>query len=123
MSPRNKEQFKEIRDQRQLELRRSAIQMFSKKGFAAAKISDITSNANLSHGLFYHYFASKEELYIEVIRDILYDFIEVVEEATEFEMTALGKMEWLTEATHSGSIREGVYRVTFLSCKLCILII
>lgn len=110
MSPRNKEQFKEIRDQRQLELRRSAIQMFSKKGFAAAKISDITSNANLSHGLFYHYFASKEELYIEVIRDILYDFIEVVEEATEFEMTALGKMEWLTEATHSGSIREGVYR-------------
>ncbi|REB08001.1 TetR/AcrR family transcriptional regulator [Sporosarcina sp. BI001-red] len=110
MSPRNKEQFKEIRDQRQQELRRSAVQMFSQKGFAAAKISDITSNAKLSHGLFYHYFASKEELYIEVIRDILYDFVELVEQATEFEMTALSKMEWLTDATHSGSIREGVYR-------------
>lgn len=110
MSPRNKEQFKEIRDQRQQELRRSAIQLFSQKGFAATKISDITSNAHLSHGLFYHYFKSKEELYREVIRDILYQFIELVEEAEELNLSALGKMEWLTNVTHSGSIREGVYR-------------
>lgn len=110
MSPRNKEKSKDIRDQRQQELRRSAIQMFSQKGYAAAKISDITSNAHLSHGLFYHYFKSKEELYREVIRDILYDFIELVEEANRLELSALDKMEWLTEVTHSSSIREGVYR-------------
>lgn len=110
MTPKNEEQFKEIRDQRQQELRRSAIQLFSQKGFAAAKISDITSHANLSHGLFYHYFTSKEDLYTEVIQEILQDFIEIVEEATELPTSALGKMEWLTDATHSGSIREGVYR-------------
>ncbi|MDW0109900.1 TetR/AcrR family transcriptional regulator [Sporosarcina aquimarina] len=110
MTPKNEEQFKKIRDQRQQELRRSAIQMFSQKGFAAAKISDITSHANLSHGLFYHYFTSKEELYIEVIQEILADFIELVEEANELQKSSLGKMEWLTDATHSGSIREGVYR-------------
>ena len=110
MSPRNKEQSKEIRDQRQQELRRSAVQMFSQKGFAAAKISDITSNAHLSHGLFYHYFSSKEELYREVIRDTLHDFIDLVEEAIELDTSALGKMEWLTDVTHAGSVREGVYR-------------
>ena len=110
MSPRNEEQFKEIRDQRQQELRRSAIQMFSQKGFASAKISDITSHANLSHGLFYHYFTSKEELYIEVIQEILQDFIDIVAEADELQKSALGKMEWLTDISHTGSIREGVYR-------------
>jgi AcrR family transcriptional regulator len=110
MTPRNEEQFKEIRDQRQAELRKSAIQLFSQKGFVSAKISDITSNAKLSHGLFYHYFNSKEELYIQVIQDVLHDFIGIVEEASRLKTSPLGKMEWLTDMTHSGSIREGVYR-------------
>ena len=110
MTPRNEEQFKDIRDQRQQELRRSAVQVFSKKGFAAAKISDITSHANLSHGLFYHYFKSKEEAYIEVIREILHEFIEFVEEASERQEKALHKMIWLTKGTQMGSIREVVYR-------------
>lgn len=110
MTPRNEEQFKEIRDQRREQLRTAAIQVFSQKGFSAAKISDITSQANLSHGLFYHYFASKEEMYIEVIRVILNDFIEIVEEADGLSRPALGKMQWLTDITHSGTIQEGVYR-------------
>ena len=110
MTPKNEEQFKDIRDQRQQELRRSALKLFSQKGFAATKISDITSNAKLSHGLFYHYFESKEDLYVKVIRDILHDFIQLVEAAAKRDATALGKMEWLTDITHAGSIREGVYR-------------
>lgn len=108
---RDKEQkLKEIRDLRHQELKRSAIQMFSQKGFATTKISDITDNANLSHGLFYHYFTSKDELYLEVIKDIQNDFIGLVEQATRLQTTPLGKLEWLTNATHSGSFREGVYR-------------
>lgn len=110
MTPRNEDQFQEIREKRRQELKSSAVQLFSKKGFADAKISDITSHANLSHGLFYHYFSSKEELYIEVIRDVLQDFIHVVEKAERRPGTALDKMEWLTDITHSGSIQEGVYR-------------
>ncbi len=110
MTPKNEEQFKDIRDQRQQELRRSALKLFSQKGYAATKVSDITSNAKLSHGLFYHYFESKEDLYVKVIRDILQDFIKLVAAATERNSTALGKMEWLTDVTHAGSIREGVYR-------------
>lgn len=110
MTPKNEEQFKDIRDQRQQELRRSALKLFSQKGYVATKVSDITANAKLSHGLFYHYFESKEDLYIKVIRDILDDFIKLVEAASERDTTALGKMEWLTDVTHAGSIRDGVYR-------------
>lgn len=70
MSKKNEEQLIQIRAQRQKELRRSAIENFSIKGFKNTKISDITTNANVSHGLFYHYFDSKEQLYEEVIRTI-----------------------------------------------------
>jgi AcrR family transcriptional regulator len=44
----------------------AAKQVFEEDGFHEARISDISDRAGLSHGSFYHYFTSKEEVFREV---------------------------------------------------------
>ncbi len=45
----------------------AAKQIFEEDGFLEARISDIAERAGLSHGSFYHYFESKEEIFREVV--------------------------------------------------------
>src|ERR1700692_863228 len=44
----------------------AAKEVFERDGFLEARISDIAERAGLSHGSFYHYFESKEEVFREV---------------------------------------------------------
>lgn len=44
----------------------AAKEIFEEDGFLDARISDIAERAGLSHGSFYHYFESKEEVFREV---------------------------------------------------------
>jgi AcrR family transcriptional regulator len=44
----------------------AAKEIFEEDGFLEARISDIAERAGLSHGSFYHYFESKEEVFREV---------------------------------------------------------
>jgi AcrR family transcriptional regulator len=44
----------------------AAKRVFERDGFHDARISDIAETANLSHGAFYHYFESKEQIFREV---------------------------------------------------------
>jgi AcrR family transcriptional regulator len=60
----------------------AAKEVFERDGFLDARISDIAENAGLSHGSFYHYFESKEEVFREVaaaveerLREPLYSVI------------------------------------------------
>src|SRR3984957_1254558 len=41
----------------------AAKEVFERDGFLDARISDIAEKAGLSHGSFYHYFESKEEVF------------------------------------------------------------
>jgi len=44
----------------------AAKHVFEESGFLEARISDISKEAGLSHGSFYHYFDSKEQIFREV---------------------------------------------------------
>lgn len=44
----------------------AAKEVFEEAGFLDARISDIAEKAGLSHGSFYHYFDSKEQIFREV---------------------------------------------------------
>jgi AcrR family transcriptional regulator len=44
----------------------AAKEIFEEDGFLDARISDIAERAGLSHGSFYHYFESKEDVFLEV---------------------------------------------------------
>ncbi len=71
MSPRSEEQYQDIRDSRKNQILNAALKVFAKRGLTATKITDISSEANLSHGLVHHYFKSKEEIFIEVTRQTI----------------------------------------------------
>lgn len=48
----------------------AAKTVFERSGFLDARVSDIAEEAGLSHGSFYHYFASKEEVFREVVEAV-----------------------------------------------------
>ena len=68
MSPRNEEQNETIRDERREQILSAALKAFAAKGFAATKISDIVARTDMSHGLVYHYFKSKEEIFYALLK-------------------------------------------------------
>ena len=68
MSPRTDEQNAQIKDERREQILKAALKVFALRGFAATKVGDIAKEAHLSHGLVYHYFASKEEMFFELVR-------------------------------------------------------
>src|SRR5690349_13660292 len=57
-----------MRDERREQILSSALKLFAAKGLAATKITDIAAESGISQGLIYHYFRSKEEIFIELIR-------------------------------------------------------
>ncbi|HUT52837.1 MAG TPA: TetR family transcriptional regulator [bacterium] len=58
------------RESRKAEIVRTAIEVFSRKGYHNARVSDITRRAGISTGTFYVYFENKRELFIEVVEDV-----------------------------------------------------
>lgn len=56
------------KEQRRAEILHAGLNLFIRKGYGSTKIADIAKEANMSMGLLFHYFASKEKLYEELIR-------------------------------------------------------
>ncbi len=50
-----------------IRIRKSALELFSVVGYFQTSIAEITTNAHISKGLFYHYYSSKESLFEEII--------------------------------------------------------
>jgi len=67
--PRTKEQFEEIRKEKASRIKQVALELFANEGYHLTSISKIAKNANISKGLLYNYFESKEELIKEIIKD------------------------------------------------------
>lgn len=59
---------KEQKEKRRQEIIEAALDLFVSKGYAATKVTDIAEQVNMSTGLMFHYFASKEKLYEELVR-------------------------------------------------------
>ncbi len=49
----------------------AALRQFVRKGFAATKVEDIATDAGLSKGAVYRYFASKEEIFEQLVKRAL----------------------------------------------------
>lgn len=72
MAPRTSAQFEVIRQERKEEILNAALHVFAQDGFHSASVSQIAKAANVSKGLMYNYFESKEE----VLRTLIYDLFE-----------------------------------------------
>lgn len=62
MSPRTQEQFEEIRQEKRQIILDTAIELFAVNSYEGTSISQIAKKAEISKGLLYNYFESKEEL-------------------------------------------------------------
>ena len=69
--PRTAEQNQAIKDRRRSKLLSYALKVFAANGYDHTAIDDITKPAKCSHGLFYHYFDSKEAIFRALIEDII----------------------------------------------------
>ncbi len=58
----------EQKEQRRALIIDKAIELFAKKGYLDTKIGDIAKAADMSVGLMFHYFESKEKLFEEIVR-------------------------------------------------------
>lgn len=57
-----------IKEARKKEIAIAGLKVFCEKGFDGATIEDIVKKAGCSHGLFYHYFKNKKEVFDETMR-------------------------------------------------------
>lgn len=86
MSPRTSKQFETIRESKKELIRKKALKLFARDGYYTTSISDIAREANISKGLIYNYYDSKEQLLKEII------------------ITGLKKIEDMVDPDHDGVI-------------------
>ena len=64
-------QNKRIRDAKRELILTTALNLFSLKGYYSTRIQDIAETADISQGLMYYYYPSKEAVYIDLVNDSL----------------------------------------------------
>ncbi|SHE76026.1 transcriptional regulator, TetR family [Mariniphaga anaerophila] len=67
--PRSPEQFDKIRKQKKQLILDTALELFAEKGFHATSMSQVAKQAKVSKGLAYNYFASKQEILSEIVKE------------------------------------------------------
>lgn len=67
--PRTKEQFEAMKESTNQKIRLSAVKIFVQKGFIATTIQEIANDAQISIGLIYRHYKSKEDLFWSLLQD------------------------------------------------------
>lgn len=93
--PRPSIENQRIRDERHEHILRAAAYVFARKGLVATTISDIAAAAHVSHGLAYHYFASKEEIFRQLIARAMQGTERLLREAHAREGAVTERLRWL----------------------------
>lgn len=106
MSPRSDEQNQQIRDDRREQILQAALLVFAHKGLAAAKIGDIATAAGLSHGLVYHYFASKDEIFTALVEQALDASLYLINGSLKHPGTPLEKIRKMIETLIPAAYQE-----------------
>jgi AcrR family transcriptional regulator len=71
LSPLNKQEIDQIRDQRREQIKQAALKVFARRGYTGSKTSMIAIEAGISEGLIYRYFNSKKELYTTLVQELM----------------------------------------------------
>ena len=61
----------ERRNERRAAILSAALDEFAARGFAAARLDDVAGRAGVAKGTIYLYFADKESLFQELVREML----------------------------------------------------
>jgi AcrR family transcriptional regulator len=96
MSPRTKLAYGRMRKERIDEIIAAAYKVFSSKGYSATMIEDIAKVANISKGLIYHYFNSKDELFTTLVKRAMEGALKLIRDASALSDSPWNRLHWLT---------------------------
>lgn len=102
--------FQRRAEDRPGEICSAVLEVFSEKGFAAAKLDEIARRAGVSKGTLYLYFADKEDLFRAVVRDTVVPNIDAVRgmvESAELPFAEVVRMVLPRFAAIAGRVRIG----------------
>lgn len=68
--PKTKEQCEKIKQERMEQIYKEALRLFAIKGYEAVTANEIATAVGCSHGLLFHYFANKEDLFQETVDNL-----------------------------------------------------
>jgi AcrR family transcriptional regulator len=94
MSPRTESQNKEIRQARTEQILQAARPIFAEQGFHGTRMSDIAQAIGVSQGTLYHYFSSKDELFLALLNIWNEQLEQIVRQLPETRVTAAEKF-WM----------------------------
>lgn len=100
------------RKEKQAETRRrlldAAERVFLRRGLQASSVEEITAEAGFTRGAFYSNFASKDELFVELLHTRIYDrYAEMAEQAQEQPGTPRERLRWGIERVRDVQRGEG----------------
>ena len=96
MSPRGKDQNEQMRIAAIENISGSALRVFAEYGYHGTSMKQISRETGLSYGLVYHYFPSKEKLFIHLVEEALDKSLRVVSDALNLPGSAWEKIENLS---------------------------
>jgi AcrR family transcriptional regulator len=80
--PRTEEANQRIREEQRTRILEAALTVFARRGMEAT-IADVAAAADVSYGLVYRYFASKEALLVELVEQVLSESLRTLQRALE----------------------------------------
>lgn len=95
------EKMKEERREKILSL---AVEVFAAKGLSGTKISDIAKASGMSLGLVYHYYKSKEEVYVEVVEIAMSKMLEASQSLQKMDVEPSAKIEMAIDGLIEGVV-------------------
>ncbi len=74
--PRTSEQNEQIRNERKDAILTAGLYIFSIKGYDGATLDDVAKAIGCSHGLLFHYYKNKKELYAALVNEVASSLIQ-----------------------------------------------
>lgn len=105
----NEQKNTSLKEARKSDIMFAALKVFCEKGYAGTTVNDVVKKAKCSHGLFYHYFKNKKEIFdavTEMRGKNMMDFLdEVLLDQTDY----VHKLKKLTEYTFENMKKDEIF--------------
>ena len=111
-----KEVNEQIKEERRRLILLSALKVFTRKGYAASKMTDVAEEAKISYGLMYYYFKSKDDIYAELVKHAADASRHLVEEIDRRPIPPVQKIRELASAVFGGLGNKSSSAYYFVLC-------
>lgn len=101
-------------EQRRQRLLAAAAEVFKEKGYGATSINDIAAGMGSDRATVYYYYGSKQEIYLDLIRQAVEQIVVIAEAAAVDPAPATVRLRLLFEATLDGYERHYPYLHLFV---------